>query len=120
MAKILLSNSLLIGSSDAYRGGREMSAVKSYLAGKKSGYISLKDLIVGVSESNECSYGEAALAIASVIAESRITTYKIEAFSAKDLFQLADSVLIEAGGNNNFNVPINFRLTDMFADDIPF
>lgn len=97
-----------------------MSVVKSYLAGKKSGYISLKDLIVGVSESNECSYSEAALAIASVIAENRITTYKMEAFTAKDLFQLADSVLVEASESNSFNVPINYRLTDIFADDIPF
>ncbi|WP_148059009.1 hypothetical protein [Pseudomonas chlororaphis] len=97
-----------------------MSVVKNYLAGKKAGYISLKDLIVGVSESNDCSYSEAALAIASVIAEHRITTYKMEAFSAKDLFQLADAVLVEASEGNNFNMPINSGLTDMFADDIPF
>ncbi len=97
-----------------------MSVVKSYLAGKKAGYISLKDLIVGVSEANECSHSEAALAIASVISEHRITTYKMEAFSAKDLFQMADSVLVEASENNNFNVAINYRLTEQFPDDIPF
>ncbi|MBT2339499.1 MULTISPECIES: hypothetical protein [Pseudomonas] len=97
-----------------------MSIVKSYLAGKKAGYISLKDLIVGVSESNECSHGEAALAIASVIAEHRITTYKMEGFSAKDLFKMADAALVEASENNDFNVTINYRLEEQFPDDIPF
>lgn len=97
-----------------------MSVVKSYLAGKKAGYISLKDIIVGVAEANDCSVGEAALAIASVIAEHRITTYAMKNFAAVDLFQMADSALVEASENNNFNVTINCSLTEQFPDDIPF